>query len=324
MFAKVSINITVMNKLNILVIGGSGYIGSVLVEKLLKQQHDITVIDNLYFNQSSLFHLCHYNNFKFILGDIRDKTLIKTEVNKNDVIIPLAALVGAPACAKDPSLANEVNYESIRYINSIKSDGQLIIMPVTNSGYGSKDNNIYCDENTPLEPISEYGVSKMQAEEVILSKNNAVSLRLATVFGMSSRMRFDLLVNHFVYTAINDSYIVIFEKDFKRNFVHVRDVADAFIHVINNSKKMSGNAYNLGLNNANISKKELAILIKNKIPNFYIHYSDIDNDPDKRNYIVSNEKIKNTGFEAKIQLSDGIDELITGIKMIGRNKYKNV
>jgi nucleoside-diphosphate-sugar epimerase len=295
-----------------------------MCEHLLSEGYRVIVIDNLMFGQHSLFHFCANKDFDFVYGDVRNKDLMAKLVKKADVIIPLAAIVGAPACARDLQLAESVNLGAVKLLNRLRSPQQLIVIPVTNSGYGTKSSEVYCTEESPLEPISLYGQTKVQAEEELLSSENAISLRLATVFGMSPRMRIDLLVNHFVYAALNDGYMVIFEKDFKRNYVHIRDVADGFLHCIKHSDQMVGQAYNLGLDDANLSKEELAYRIKEKIASFYLHFSEIGTDPDKRNYIVSNKRLREAGFVAKRSIDDGISELIKGYRMFGRNEFKNV
>ena len=309
---------------SILVTGGAGYIGSILCGRLLEAGHRVMVVDNLMFGQLGLAHLCANPSFDFVLGDVRDERLMKELVSKADVIIPLAALVGAPLCDKDPEMARSVNLEAIRMINRLRGGNQLVVYPTTNSGYGTKSSATHCTEETPLDPISLYGRTKVEAEAELLQSPNAITLRLATVFGMSPRMRLDLLVNHFVHVAVTEGYIVIFEKDFKRNFIHIRDVADCFLHCIKNSGKMAGRPYNAGLESANLSKEELALKIKEHVPNFYIHFSPIGTDPDKRNYIVSNQRLREAGFEAKRTLDDGVRELIKGYRMLGRGKFSNV
>ena len=209
-------------------------------------------------------------------------------------------------------------------MNRLRSPSQLVIYPTTNSGYGTQSGDVFCTEETPLEPISLYGLTKSQAEQELLESPNVVTLRLATVFGMSPRFRLDLLVNHFTYAAATDGYVVIFEKDFKRNYVHIRDVADCFVFCIENAKRLEGKPYNVGLDAANLSKEELALKIKQYVPNFYIHFSEVGSDPDKRNYIVSNQRLREAGFEAKRSLDDGIIELLKGYRMMGRSQFKNV
>jgi nucleoside-diphosphate-sugar epimerase len=301
-----------------------GYLGSILCEHLLDAGHQVTTVDNLMYGQNSLFHLCANPRFEFVFGDARDERLMKDLVGKADVLIPLAAVVGATACDRDPWLATSVNLEAVRMINSLRSRDQLVVYPTTNSGYGAQTGDQFCTEETPLEPISHYGRTKTEAEAALLDAPNVVSLRLATVFGMSPRMRLDLLVNHFVYAAVTDGYLVIFEKDFKRNYVHVRDVADCFLHCIENAEAMVGRVYNVGLDAANLSKEELALKVRSHVKNFYLHFAAIGSDPDKRNYIVSNQRLREAGFEAKRSLDDGIVELLKGYRMLGRARHKNV
>jgi len=309
--------------LRILVTGGAGYLGSVLCERLLDAGHHVTVLDSLLYQQNSLFHLCANPRFEFVHGDARDNSVVGGLAKDADALIPLAAIVGAPACDRDPLLARSVNLEAIRLLNRVRSSGQLIVYPTTNSGYGTKTGDVFCTEETSLEPISLYGQTKTQAEQELLQSPNVVTLRLATVFGMSPRMRLDLLVNHFVYAAATDGYLVIFEKDFKRNYIHIRDVADCFLYCIENSNRMAGRAYNAGLDAANLSKQELALSIKKHVPKFYIHFAEVGSDPDKRNYIVSNQRLREAGFEAKRSLDEGIVELLKGYRMMGRSQFKN-
>lgn len=309
---------------HVLITGGAGYLGSVLSERLLQAGHRVTVLDNLMFGQTPLFHLCANPNFEFVFGDVRDQKLVESKLKTADVIIPLAALVGAPLCDRDPLGAQSINCDAIRMLNRLRSRQQLVVYPTTNSGYGTKTGDVHCTEDTPLEPISHYGRTKCDAESDLLNSPNAITLRLATVFGLSPRMRLDLLVNHFTYAAVTDGYIVIFEKHFKRNFIHIRDVADCFLHCIQNSGAMTGRCYNAGLDAANISKEELALAIKKHVPNFYIHFGEIGEDPDKRNYIVSNQRLRAAGFEAKRSLDEGIRELIKGCRMMKRSAFKNV
>lgn len=308
----------------ILVTGAAGYLGSILCQHLLEAGYKVTGLDNLTYGQAYLFHLGANPAFNFINGDARDAELMQELLKDVDVIIPLAAIVGASACKRDPQLTKSVNLESIQLLNRLRSSQQLIIYPNTNSGYGTKSGDSYCTEDSPLEPISLYGQTKVQAEVELLNSPNAIALRLATVFGLSPRMRLDLLVNHFVYTAVTDGYLVIFEKDFKRNYIHIRDVADCMIYCIQNPQKMVGRPYNLGLDSANLSKEQLALKVKEYVPNFYIHFAAIGSDPDKRNYIVSNQRLREAGFEAKRSLDDGIQELIKGYRMLGRGLFKNV
>ncbi|MCL5054623.1 MAG: NAD(P)-dependent oxidoreductase [Firmicutes bacterium] len=313
-----------MAKGKILVTGGAGYLGSVICERFLDAGYHVTVLDNLMYGQKSLFHLCANPNFEFVFGDIRNEILMKELLKKADVILPLAAVVGAPACDLNPWLAESVNLEAIRLLNHLRSPNQLVIYPTTNSGYGIKSSEVFCTEETPLDPISLYGRTKVQAEKELLNSPNTISFRLATVFGISARHRLDLLVNHFVYAAVTQGYLVIFEKDFKRNYIHIRDVADCFVFAVENSSRMVGSPYNAGLDEANLSKEELALKIKEHLPNFYIHFAEVGSDPDKRNYIVSNKKLKEKGFQAKRSLDQGILELIKGYKMIAGGELKNV
>jgi nucleoside-diphosphate-sugar epimerase len=310
---------------HVLVTGGMGYIGSVLCEHLLQQGYQVTAYDNLSFgsNEQGLYHLCANPRFDFVCGDVRDEELMRSMLRQSDIIIHLAAIVGAPACKNDPHLAESVNLDSVRLLDRLRSKQQIVIYPNTNSGYGSTEGDELCTEETPLYPISLYGRTKAEAEEILLAGENTVSLRLATVFGMSPRMRLDLLVNHFVYSALTDGYLVLFEKDFKRNFVHVRDVADCMIHAISNVTVMQGRAFNLGLDSANLSKEDLALRVKKYIPRFYIHFAPIGQDPDKRNYIVSNQRLADAGFEARRTLDEGIRELIKGYAMLGRGRCRN-
>lgn len=310
--------------MKVLITGGAGYLGSILSEHLLSKGYQVTVLDNLMYGEQSLFHLCSNPDFDFVFGDARNESLIKPLVARADVIIPLAAIVGASACERDSLMATSVNIDAIRMINRLRSPSQLIVYPTTNSGYGTQSGDVYCTEETPLEPISLYGRTKTDAETEVLSSHNAITLRLATVFGMSPRMRLDLLVNHFVYAACTDGYIVIFEKDFKRNYVHIRDVADCFLYCIENSASMTGRAFNVGLDDANLSKDELAFKIREHVQGLYIHYAEVGSDPDKRNYIVSNQRLREAGFEARRSLDEGIGELLKGYAMLGRAPRKNI
>lgn len=310
--------------MNVLVTGGAGYLGSILCEHLLDRGHRVTVLDNFLFGQQSLFHLCANPNFQIVRGDARDMTAVDKLLPSADVIIPLAAFVGAPMCDRDPITATAINFEAIRDLNRRRSPQQLMIYPTTNSGYGTKSGATFCTEETPLEPISVYGQTKCDAEADVLGSPNSITLRLATVFGCSPRMRIDLLVNHFVYAAVTDGYIVIFEKDFKRNYVHIRDVADCFLHCIDNSTAMIGRPYNVGLDAANLSKEELAMKVKQHVPRFYIHFSEVGSDPDKRNYIVSNQRLREAGFEAKRGLDEGIAELVKAYGMLKKTQLGNV
>jgi len=309
--------------MRVLVTGGAGYLGSVLCERLLDAGYEVTALDSLIYQQNSLFALCSNPRFDFYYGDARDEATLRKLLAQADAIIPLAALVGAPACDRDPSFARAVNLDAIRLIKRLRSPRQLVVYPTTNSGYGTKSGDVFCTEESALEPISLYGQTKTQAEQELLESPNAITLRLATVFGMSPRMRLDLLVNHFVYAAATDAYLVIFEKDFKRNYIHIRDVAECFVHCLEHPGEMTGRPYNVGLDAANLSKEELALKIKEYVPNFYVHFSEVGSDPDKRNYIVSNQRLREAGFEAKRSLDQGIQELLKGYRMMARSQYKN-
>ena len=310
--------------LKILVTGGAGYLGSVMVPELLKLGYHITVLDIFLFGQNSLLDICYMKNFEIVRGDARDKSLLKSLIKDKDIIIPLAALVGAPLCNRDVIGAVTTNRDAIKTLCDILSKEQRVLMPTTNSGYGIGEDGVYCTEKTPLRPISIYGKTKVEAEKIVLQRENSISFRLATVFGMSPRMRLDLLVNDFTYRAVKDGFIVIFEGHFKRNYIHIRDVVRAFIHGIENFDKMKGEAYNVGLSNANLSKLDLCNKIKEYVPNFTILEAPIGKDPDQRNYIVSNEKIESTGFKPKFSLDDGIKELIKGYNIINNSRYSNV
>jgi nucleoside-diphosphate-sugar epimerase len=309
---------------SVLVTGGAGYIGSVLCERLLAAGHQVTALDNLLYGEQSLFHLCPNPDFEFVFGDAREEALLRPLVAKADVIIPLAALVGAPACDREPEMATSTNLGAIRLVNRLRSPRQLLLYPTTNSGYGTKTGAVHCTEDTPLEPISLYGRTKVDAEAEVLGSPQAVSFRLATVFGTSPRMRLDLLVNHFTYAAVTDGYLVVFEKHFKRNYVHIRDVADAFLFAIENGDRLAGRPYNLGLDAANLSKGELALKIQSHVPRFYVHFAEVGSDPDKRDYVVSNQRLREAGFEAKRSLDQGIRELVKAYRMLGRGRFKNV
>lgn len=308
----------------VLITGGAGYIGSVLTPILLGKGYEVVVVDNLFYDQVSLLSCANYKNFTFINGDAMDATLIKQEVAKADIIIPLAALVGAPLCKKNAKLARMINYEAVKMISDFASKEQIFIYPNTNSGYGIGDKEAMCDENTPLNPISEYGKDKVESELYLLEKGNCVTFRLATVFGVSPRMRLDLLVNDFTYRAYKDKFIVLFEEHFRRNYIHVRDVVKGFIHGIENYDKMKGEAYNMGLSSANLTKRQLAETIKKFVPDFYIHSASIGEDPDKRDYLVSNAKLEATGWKPDMSLEDGIEELLRAFKMMKVNRFANV
>ena len=308
----------------ILVTGGAGYIGSILVPELLAAGNDVTVLDNFMYGQNSLAQLCNNPKFKVVNGDVRNQQLISELIKKAEVIIPLAAYVGAPLCARDPMGATSINHDAILMMLRLLSKEQKILMPTTNSAYGTGGKNNYCNEESELRPMSQYAIEKVKIEEFLMNHPNAISFRLATVFGMSPRMRLDLLVNDFVYRAVKDGFIVLFESHFKRNYIHIRDIARVFIHGLNSFDEMKGNIYNVGLSSANISKFELCIEIKKYIDKFVYIEAPIGKDPDQRNYIVSNEKIEKTGFKPETSLQIGIEELMKGYQMIKNTKYGNV
>lgn len=310
--------------MNILVTGGAGYLGSTMMEYLLGAGHNVTVIDNFMFGEASLNHFCHYENFEVIHGDVRIKDTIAPLITKADAIIPLAALVGAPLCNKDPIAAKTTNNEAVMTMLNLVSKDQLIIMPTTNSAYGSGDDNNFCTEDSPLNPISSYAIEKVEVEKALMQRENSISFRLATVFGMSPRMRIDLLVNDFTHRAINDKAVVLFESHFKRNYIHVRDVSKAFMFGLEKFENMRGQIYNVGLSSANVSKLELCQKIAEQVKGFVFLETDLANDPDQRNYIVSNEKLEATGWFPDYTLEIGIAELIKGYTMIKNRRYGNV
>ena len=309
--------------MKILVTGGSGYIGSVLIHYLL-EEHEVFVLDKFEKNNPSLASFCSNKNFHIIKGDVRDEKVLKEALNKVEMIIPLAALVGAPLCKQDPINAQSTNFDAIKLIVDNISKDQKIIFPTTNSGYGISKNDDLCTEDSPLNPISLYGKSKCEAEDLILQSGNGISFRLATVFGMSPQMRLDLIVNDFVYRAMFDSALIIFEGSFRRNFIHIRDVSRAFIHAIDNYKTMNNEPFNVGLSSANLTKIELCEKIKEHLPNFTFIESKIGEDPDKRDYLVSNEKIESTGYKPLFSLDDGIEELIKGYVSFRSSLFSNV
>ena len=308
----------------VLVTGGAGYIGSIMVPMLLEAGYEVVVLDNFMYRQISLLDCCNNKKLIIIRGDVRDKELIDQLFKKQafEYVFPLAAIVGAPACDKDSVTSTAVNVSGVMAVCR-KWKNARIIFPNTNSGYGIGQKGAYCTEDSPLNPISLYGRQKVEAEKSVLEIGNAIVLRLATVFCVSPRMRLDLLVNDFVHRAINDRFVILFEAHFKRNYIHVRDVARAFIHCMENFETMKNQAYNVGLSNANLSKLELCVEIQKQIPNFYFHEAEVGQDPDKRNYIVSNQKIESAGFKPQYSLQDGIAELINGYQIVRNNKYTN-
>jgi len=310
--------------MKILVTGGAGYIGSCLVPYLLDNKHEVTVLDNFYYNQTSLNTYCINKDLHLVYGDVRDERLVKNLIEKNDLIIPLAALVGAPICKKKEFEAQTINVDSVKTLIKFASKSQPIIMPTTNSAYGKGEKDNFCDENSPLYPISKYAKDKVEIENILMQRENSISLRLATVFGLSNRLRLDLLVNDFTYRAYNDKYIVLFEGSFKRNYIHVRDVVKAFGHTLKKYSKMKQNIFNVGLSNANISKKELCEVIKKIIPDFYYSEAENQKDPDQRDYVVSNSKIESTGYLPDYTIEDGVKELVKGFVYIKNNKFSNI
>jgi nucleoside-diphosphate-sugar epimerase len=310
--------------MNILVTGAAGYLGSIMVPELLRQGNKVTAVDNFMYNQASLLDCCNDDNFNVIRGDARDKDLMAGLMKKADAIFPLACLTGAPLCKKDPVAARTVNFDAIKMLLDMRSKDQMIIFPTTNSGYGVGQDGIHCTEETPLNPISLYGQLKVELENILLDAGNAITLRLATVFGASPRMRLDLLVNDFTYRAVFDRFIVLFESHFKRNYIHVRDVTKAFVHCMDNFGKMKNEPYNVGLSDANISKWELCEEIKKQVPDFYFVEAKVGEDPDKRNYIVSNEKIEATGYKPDYSIQMGVTELLKAFQVIKRNQFANL
>jgi nucleoside-diphosphate-sugar epimerase len=308
----------------ILVTGGAGYLGSVLVPKLLAAGHSVTVLDSFMFRQTSLADCCASEAFDVIRGDCRDERLLAELVAKHDTFIPLAALVGAPLCERDALGAVSTNRDAVRLLCRLVSPSQRVLMPVTNSGYGIGQPDISCTEESPLKPISLYGMSKVEAEQAVLERENSISFRLATVFGMAPRMRMDLLVNDFVYRAVTDRALVIFEGHFKRNYIHIRDVARVFLHGLENFQTMRGRAYNVGLEDANLTKLELCAVIQKHLPKFVYLEASIGEDPDKRDYIVSNQRILSTGWAPKWELDHGIRELIKGYTILRNSAFGNV
>ena len=310
--------------MNILVTGGGGYIGSVLVPSLLSQGHSVTVIDNFMYKQTSLASSIRNEKLSLVFGDVRDETLMKVHLSKADVVIPLAAIVGAPACDIDPIAAQSINKDSILWLIKHLSRNQRIIMPTTNSAYGSGDENNFCDENSPLNPLSLYARDKVTVEKALMELPNATSFRLATVFGISPRMRLDLLVNNFTYRAISDGFVIVFEGHFKRNYVHVLDVIQAFNLALGNEKDFKGEIFNVGLSEANISKIELCREIQSIIPAFTYMEAALGKDPDQRNYVVSNQKIERLGFKPTVTLRSGLEELVKGLKMFNQKPFSNI
>lgn len=310
--------------MKILVTGAAGYIGSVLVPRLLQEGHAVVALDNFMYHQTSLLDVCYHPKLTIIRGDTRNEKLIGEQLKTVDAIFPLACLTGAPLCAQDPAGAQTILLDAVTMILRLRSKNQVVIFPTTNSGYGIGEKGKHCTEETPLRPVSLYGKLKVEAEKAILDAGEAITLRLATAFGVSPRMRLDLLVNDFTYRAVYDRFIVLFEAHFNRNYIHVRDIAKAFLHSLNHFDRMKNHPYNVGLSDANLNKLQLCEEIKKQVPDFYFVEATIGEDPDKRDYIVSNEKIEKTGFQPDVSLSAGIAELVKGFKIIKRNQYANI
>lgn len=310
--------------MKVLITGGAGYIGSIMVPKMLMKGYEVIVLDNFMYKQNSLLECCADKKFNIVRGDVRDGGLVSKIMKDVDVIFPLACLTGAPLCKKDPIAAQTIIVDAIKMMLKLKSKDQIIIFPNTNSGYGIGKEGKHCTEETPINPISLYGKLKCEAEKLILDSGNAITFRLATAFGVSPRMRLDLLVNDFTYRAFFDRFVVLFEAHFNRNYIHVRDVAKAFMHGLDNFEKMKNQTYNLGLSDANLSKIDLCNEIKKQIPDFYFVEAAVGEDPDKRDYIVSNKKIEGMGYKPDVSIQAGIMELIKSFQIIKRNQYSNI
>jgi len=308
----------------VFVTGGAGYIGSILVPMLLATGRKVTVLDNFMYGQTSLLDCCHDPNLRIIRGDARDEAVLDRLLEDADAILPLACIVGAPACERRPIEARSINLEAIDLLLRLRRPHQWIFFPNTNSGYGIGRPGELCTEESPLHPLSLYGRLKVEAEQKVLSAGRSVSLRLATVFGVSPRMRLDLLVNDFTYRAVTDRFVVLFEPHFKRNYIHIRDVARAFIHAMENAGRMEGQAYNVGLSDANLSKLELCQEIQKQVPEFVFLEAPVGRDPDQRNYVVSNAKIEATGYRPRVSIQEGIAELIKGYQIIRRHQFTNL
>jgi len=300
----------------ILVTGGAGYVGSVLIPYLLANNYEVTIYDNLMFGGDQLIPYFRNPNFHFVLGDVRDKAFLAEQMRGKDVIIHLAAIVGYPACRKDPALAEAVNVTGTQNVIAGLAGHQQIIYASTGSNYGSVDT--ICTEDTPLNPLSLYGTTKTLAEQMTLQCANSVVFRFATAFGVSPRLRLDLLINDFTYKCVSQGYLVVYEKEFKRTFIHVTDMANAIVMAIQKPDQMAGQAYNVGGDNMNKTKKEICDAIAART-GAYIHYADVGEDADKRNYEVSYAKINALGFQTQVSIEEGIDELARVAKVVNLN-----
>jgi nucleoside-diphosphate-sugar epimerase len=310
--------------LTILVTGGAGYLGSILVPELLDQGHQVTVVDTLRYGQTTLLDCCARSGFDFVSGDCRDESLMRRLIAKSDAILPFAAIVGAPACDRDENAAITINRDAVALVERLRSPRQMVLMPITNSGYGIGQPGVPCTEESPLNPVSLYGRTKVEAERILLDSGAAITFRLATVFGASPRMRLDLLVNDFVYRAVTDRFVVLFESHFKRNYIHVRDVASVFAWGIDHFDEMKGLPYNVGLSDANLSKRELCEAIQRHVPEFVYFESRVGKDPDKRDYIVSNDRIEATGWRPRFSLDSGICELKKTFAIVRQRAHTNL
>lgn len=309
--------------MKVLVTGGAGYIGSTLVPMLLGAGHEVHVVDSMLYQENSLGGVAYHPRFSVTVGDVRDQDLMRKVGQEAEVVVPLAAIVGAPACDRDVTAARSVNRDAVvDMLGWLRAD-QYVIMPTTNSGYGQGEADHYCDERTPLRPLSGYAREKALVEECVMERGRSISLRLATVFGMSPRMRVDLLVNDFVNRALRDRFLVLFESGFYRNYIHVRDVARVFLFALDRLERMSGEIYNVGLSEANLTKRELAERIRAQLPELVIVEATVGRDPDQRNYVVSNAKIESVGFRPEYGIDQGIGELIQGIPMLWHLRHAN-
>lgn len=310
--------------MKVLVTGGAGYLGSILAPELLRAGHDVTVLDNFLYRQAPLLDVCAEPRLRIVRGDARERELVARLLKAADVILPLACITGAPACARDAVAARTVNLDAVAMLLELRSPRQRIVFPTTNSGYGVGEKDRFCTEDTPLRPVSLYGRLKVEAEQRLLQAGGAVTFRFATLFGASPRMRLDLLVNDFVHRAVTDRFIVLFEAHFKRNFLHVRDAAAAFLFALDRFDELAGRAYNVGLSDANLSKLELCQEIQKQVPEFWFAESPVGHDPDQRDYIVSNQRIEAAGFRPARSLQQGIAELVKACQVVGGGGHGNV